>query len=87
MSGIDAAVAIAWRFTDEVSAAADRVLARLEHAVALTPSTRPIEAANGLRTAPREGSGAGDGIRTRDILLGKQTLCQLSYSRSGVPAS
>ena len=26
--------------------------------------------------------GAGDGIRTRDILLGKQTLCQLSYSRS-----
>ena len=30
------------------------------------------------------GSGAGDGIRTRDILLGKQALCQLSYSRSGV---
>ena len=28
-------------------------------------------------------NGAGDGIRTRDILLGKQTLCQLSYSRSG----
>ena len=28
------------------------------------------------------GSGAGDGIRTRDILLGKQALCQLSYSRS-----
>jgi hypothetical protein len=28
------------------------------------------------------GTGAGDGIRTRDILLGKQTLCQLSYSRS-----
>jgi hypothetical protein len=27
--------------------------------------------------------GAGDGIRTRDILLGKQTLCQLSYSRAG----
>ena len=31
----------------------------------------------------REEVGAGDGIRTRDILLGKQTLCQLSYSRSG----
>src|SRR5688500_2491608 len=31
----------------------------------------------------RVSSGAGDGIRTRDILLGKQTLCQLSYSRSG----
>lgn len=24
---------------------------------------------------------AGDGIRTHDILLGKQTLCQLSYTR------
>jgi hypothetical protein len=35
----------------------------------------------------REGAGAGDGIRTRDILLGKQTLCQLSYSRSGGPNS
>ena len=31
-----------------------------------------------------EEGGAGDGIRTRDILLGKQTLCQLSYSRPGV---
>jgi lipoyl(octanoyl) transferase len=31
--------------------------------------------------------GAGDGIRTRDILLGKQALCQLSYSRSGGPDS
>ena len=28
------------------------------------------------------GSGAGDGIRTRDLLHGKQTLYQLSYSRS-----
>jgi hypothetical protein len=27
------------------------------------------------------GSGAGDGTRTRDILLGKQTLYRLSYSR------
>ncbi len=26
-------------------------------------------------------SGAGDGTRTRDILLGRQTLYQLSYSR------
>ncbi len=26
--------------------------------------------------------GAGDGIRTHDILLGKQTLCQLSYTRT-----
>ena len=30
----------------------------------------------------REGSGAGDGSRTRDIQLGRLTLCQLSYSRS-----
>ena len=29
------------------------------------------------------GVGAGDGVRTRDIQLGKLTLCQLSYSRSG----
>jgi hypothetical protein len=28
------------------------------------------------------GSGAGDGTRTRDLLHGKQTLYQLSYSRS-----
>jgi hypothetical protein len=29
-----------------------------------------------------EGTGAGDEARTRDLLLGKQTLYQLSYSRS-----
>ena len=28
--------------------------------------------------------GAGDRIRTGDILLGKQTLCQLSYTRISV---
>lgn len=27
-------------------------------------------------------SGAGDAIRTRDNLLGRQELCQLSYARS-----
>ena len=27
-------------------------------------------------------AGAGDGTRTRDNLLGRQELCQLSYSRS-----
>jgi hypothetical protein len=31
-----------------------------------------------------EWSGAGDGVRTRDIQLGKLTLCQLSYSRSEI---
>ena len=35
------------------------------------------------RAAHEGEGGAGDGIRTRDILLGKQTLCQLSYSRPG----
>jgi hypothetical protein len=29
----------------------------------------------------QEGNGAGDGIRTRDINLGKVALYQLSYSR------
>ena len=29
-------------------------------------------------------SGAGDGIRTRDLLLGKQTLYQLSYPRTHI---
>ena len=28
-----------------------------------------------------DGGGAGDGDRTRDIQLGRLTLCQLSYSR------
>src|SRR5207302_7702120 len=27
--------------------------------------------------------GAGNGARTRDLLLGKQTLCRLSYPRQG----
>ena len=30
---------------------------------------------------PFVASGAGDGTRTHDILLGKQTLYQLSYTR------
>jgi hypothetical protein len=33
----------------------------------------------GVRTV---NDGAGDGSRTRDLLLGKQTLYQLSYSRT-----
>ena len=33
-------------------------------------------------------SGAGDGTRTHDILLGKQTLYQLSYTRvAGIPVN
>ena len=30
----------------------------------------------------RKGTGAGDGTRTRDALLGRQVLYQLSYSRA-----
>ena len=37
-----------------------------------------------LDMAPMWGIGAGDRVRTGDLLLGKQTLYQLSYSR---PAS
>ena len=33
------------------------------------------------RLGKRDWSGAGDGIRTRDIDLGKVALYQLSYSR------
>ena len=41
--------------------------------------------ARGLTPCRHEGDGAGDGTRTRDILLGKQTLYRLSYSRPGEP--
>jgi hypothetical protein len=37
------------------------------------PNSRPGPVSRSMR--------AGDGIRTHDILLGKQTLCQLSYTR------
>ncbi len=35
-----------------------------------------------VRRSPATFDRAGDGIRTHDILLGKQTLCQLSYTRN-----
>ena len=34
------------------------------------------------RVSSRRGVGAGDGIRTRDIQLGRLALYQLSYSRA-----
>ena len=34
-----------------------------------------------LSTAAATEDGAGDEVRTRDIQLGRLTLCQLSYSR------
>ncbi len=35
----------------------------------------------GIRMKRKSRNGAGDGIRTRDINLGKVALYQLSYSR------
>ncbi len=46
----------------------------------LNAVTEPTE---GAAAFPAAGLGAGDRVRTGDILLGKQTLCQLSYSRPG----
>ena len=34
---------------------------------------------------PSAKAGAGDGIRTRDLLLGKQTFYQLNYTRIIAP--
>jgi hypothetical protein len=55
------------------------------------PATRPScsrgAACRVGRLLPTFGAGAGDGIRTRDLLLGKQMLCQLRYSRSQLPKS
>src|SRR5438093_2558440 len=42
---------------------------------------RPPESHGQRRGTLRGAGGAGDGIRTRDILLGKQALYRLSYSR------
>ena len=50
---LDASVVLAWCFDDEWSAAADRVLERLEHEDALAPAHWPLEVANALRTAQR----------------------------------
>jgi hypothetical protein len=36
------------------------------------------------KVARRKSTGAGDGVRTRDINLGKVALYQLSYSRSNL---
>ena len=49
-----------------------------------SPDGRDARVPSGAH-ASEQGSGAGDGVRTRDIQLGKLTLCQLSYSRSGEP--
>jgi hypothetical protein len=55
----------------------DRRATRLAAAGASSPGRSSYRVA--LNTKP--GSGAGDGVRTRDMQLGRLPLCQLSYSR------
>ncbi len=50
---VDASVALAWHFDDEVSEYADRVLERLRRDQALVPAIWPLEVANGLLIAER----------------------------------
>lgn len=67
---VDASVALAWCFSDEASALADRVLDRLEHDEALAPAIWPLEVANGLRSAERRGRlDLADLSRVRELLV------------------
>ena len=67
---IDASVALAWCFADEMSETADMALGRLEHEKAIAPAIWPLEVANGLRTAERRGRlELADLPRVRDLLL------------------
>jgi predicted nucleic acid-binding protein len=67
---IDASVALAWCFADELSEDADVALGRLEHEAAVAPAIWALEVANGLRTAERRGRlDLADLSRVRDLLL------------------
>lgn len=67
---IDASVALAWCFADEVSPVADAALDRLANEEALVPSIWPFEVANGLRTAERRGRlDLADLARIRELLI------------------
>jgi predicted nucleic acid-binding protein len=67
---IDASVALAWCFADELSEDADVVLGRFEHEAAIAPAIWALEVANGLRTAERRGRlELADRARVRDLLL------------------
>ena len=50
------------------------------HSPVSKPGTPSLNDDRSDLTFAAEG-GAGDGVRTRDIQLGRLTLCQLSYSR------
>ncbi|MGD0248960.1 MAG: type II toxin-antitoxin system VapC family toxin [Candidatus Limnocylindrales bacterium] len=67
---IDASVALAWCFADEVSPVADAALDRLSAEEAIVPSIWPLEVANGLRTAERRGRlDLADLARVRELLI------------------
>ena len=48
----------------------------------LNRTSRPYGGIFSSRLLFQRGNGAADGIRTHDILLGRQMLYQLSYRRS-----
>ena len=67
---IDASVALAWCFADEVSPVADAALDRLISEDAIVPSIWPLEVANALRTAERGGRlDLADLARIRELLI------------------
>jgi len=67
---IDASVALAWCFADEVSPVADSALERLKNEEALVPAIWPLEVANGVRTAERRGRlDLADLARIRELLI------------------
>lgn len=77
---VDASVALAWCFADEVSELADRVLDQLEHDEALAPAIWPLEVANGLRTAERRGR-----LDLADLSHVRELLVSLPVQVEGVP--
>lgn len=77
---VDASVALAWCFADEVSELADRVLDQLEHDEALAPAIWPLEVANGLRTAEQRGR-----LDLADLSHVRELLVSLPVQVEGVP--
>jgi predicted nucleic acid-binding protein len=66
---LDASLALAWYFEDEVSEYADLVLERLREDSALVPSLWPLEIANGLISAERRGRLSPAGVmRTAELV-------------------
>lgn len=52
---VDASIALSWCFEDEASALSDSVLTRLERESGIASPMWPLEVANGLRSAERQG--------------------------------